>query len=321
MYIKRDVNFLEIPKEVFPTFKYEFARPATIDDKELAKEIANNNVSEETFRLLKILLNFRFVSFGQLVELLEVGDADKLRARLNKLVSKRMINSMTLSDENGEPMRTESDALTVYCLDATGLALLLHKYDSNFVRNYPVYLSCQTSANMISKRLFAVDFYLQLVRSIGKENIHMFRCEKDFAVNKSEGDTRVSVIRYQPSFVFTVIKNGLYKNYVAQAFVKDELGADLIDELTIANNCVAKIGKDFESNPDEERKAPTYLVFTNDDAGMAMAATRLVENCQGIPTYRLSTTARVASGVGTKGAFCKLEENSLDAVTIGAFKK
>lgn len=319
MYIKNDVNFLDIPSGIFPSLAYNFASPGVVNTNAIAKDIANGYYKDRDFDLLKNLYFFRFATFEQLVKLLNVEDENAFRARLNQLLSRRIINRFSLSQDHESDISSAPDALIGYCLDFSGVELLSHKYQKNNIINYDVSMNIQDS-NLIGKRLFIVDFYIKLIESIGKENIASFDPSPEYPINKVYEGGRATVVRFRPSFSFGVKKDGAIKNYVAEVFTSEELGQTLVDEIAYIDEFLPRV-KSFMLSEEEKKAVPTLLVFVNRDDDMLIATQGIIMNGPSIKTYRLSTSERVKAGLGENGAFFKFEENTLKPVIMGAFKR
>lgn len=320
MYVKSDVNYLDIPSGMFPNLVYSFASPGVVNTNAIAKDIANNYYKEKDFELLKNLYFFRFATLEQLEKILNIDDEAVFKARLNQLLSRRIINKFTLSYENNKDASGNPDALVVYCLDFSGVELLSHKYQKNNIINYNVGMNIQDS-NLVGKKLFIVDFYIKLINSIGKENIVSFDPSPEYPINKVYEGGRATVVRFRPNFSFSVNKDGVTKNYVSEIFTSEELGQTLIDEINYVEEFLPKTKSFFGNEDSIKKETPTLLLFTNKDDDMLLVTQAVISNAPSIKTYRLSTIERVKNGLGENGAFFKFEEGSLKPVTMGAFKR
>jgi hypothetical protein len=320
-YIKKDVKFLSIPSGMWPNLAFAFASPGIVNKNALAKDIVNGFYKPDDFELIKILFFFRFATFEQLVKLLKIEDENLFRNRINALISRRVINKFILSDTHQILSTTYEDALVVYCLDFTGVEILLHKYSKTSLINYDVSMNIQDSA-LVGKRLFITEFYVKLLENLKKEHIVSFDPTPEFLINKPTEGGRATVFKIKPSFSFGIQKDdGSVKYYTCEVVPAGDIGLPFREEIKYLDEGIIKTKvwtKDFDAK--NKTTVPTLLVFLAGDEDM-VSATEIIVNYSGIENFRVSTEDRIKEGLDKSGAFFKNEEGKLKPVKMTSFKK
>lgn len=322
MNILKNTKYLEIPRGYFPKLALSFASPGTIDTKVVGKDIANNYYKDRDFELLKDLYFFRFATFEQLCELLKIEESEEsaFKNRLRQLLSRRVINKFSLSNEEKEKMVDDGSTLVCYCLDYTGVEVLTHKYSGNNIINFDVSMNLQDSS-MVGKRLFVVDFYLKLLRALPKENVAMFDPCPEYPLQKVFEGNRAITTRFRPGFAFAVNKGNDVKCYIAELFTPEELGLDLSDELKYVNEYLEKTKIYMPSAPNDGKKSvPTLLVFGNNNENLPVIAQTMVSSAPNVSVFRLGSEESVKGNLSDSGAFFKLEGSNLKPVSMAVFK-
>lgn len=320
-YVKKNEKFLNIPSGMWPNLAFAFASPGIVNKNAIAKDIVNGFYKPEDFELIKILFFFRFATFEQLVKLLKVEDEGMFLNRINALISKRVINKFILSDTRQLLAGGLSDALVVYCLDFTGVEILLHKYNKTSLINYDVSMNIQDSA-LVGKRLFITEFYSKLLENLKKENIVSFDPSPEFLINKPTEGGRATVFKIKPSFSFGVKKeDGSIKYYTCEVVPAGDIGLPFREEIKYLDEGIVKTKvwtKDFDAK--NKSAIPTLLVFLAGDDDM-VNATEIIVNQSSIENFRVSTEDRIADGLDKSGAFFKNDEGKLKPVKMTSFKK
>ena len=318
-YIKTSEKFLKIPYGMWPNLAFAFASPAFVNKNALAKDIVNGFYKPEDFELTKILYFFRFATFEQLVKLLKVEDEVLFRNRLNALISRRVINKFILSDAHQTLSSTPEDALVVYCLDFTGVEMLIHKFNKPSLMNYDVSMNIQDSA-LIGKTLFVTEFYTKLLENIKKENL-IYEPAPEFLITKTLEGGKAFTFKLKPSFAFGIKKEGKTKYYTCEVIHAEGIGLPFREELKYLDEGISKTKVWCKEFSEEDKKTmPTLLVFTADDEDMKTAS-EIIINYSKIDAFRVSTEDRIAEGIDKSGAFCKVEEGHLKSVKMTSFKK
>lgn len=193
MYVtKEEGKTLSFPYDWRQTWHHPFEMSRVVNEAQTIKAfVADGDERQMGLEILKLLLDYTFATYDQLVRLLTIKglyDEDRLNALLKKYLDRRLINKFTMSAY--EMDNIPEDAFVVYCLDHASRHILSHLYRDDVAVTWKS-TNAIRGPELVAKYLATNEFYLSLM-AVKTQTLSFFEPTVNYTIRNR--DIRMSAM-------------------------------------------------------------------------------------------------------------------------------
>ena len=193
MYVtEEEGKTLSFPYDWRQTWHHPFEMSRVVNEAQTIKAfVADGDERQMGLEILKLLLDYTFATYDQLVRLLTIKglyDEDRLNALLKKYLDRRLINKFTMSAY--EMDNIPEDAFVVYCLDHASRHILSHLYRDDVAVTWKS-TNAIRGPELVAKYLATNEFYLSLM-AVKTQTLSFFEPTVNYTIRNR--DIRMSAM-------------------------------------------------------------------------------------------------------------------------------